>query len=110
MKKKALTPGQIIGMLRDAEALLAQGIKTGEVARKLGIIEQTYYRRREEDRGMRIDQAKMLEELERENIRFLSGSAPKRGRASNSGDGTMSGGKSNLGRNPGCITINLKWG
>jgi putative transposase len=41
----------------------------GKVARKLGITEQTYYRWRKEYGGIRIDQAKRLKELEKENTR-----------------------------------------
>jgi transposase-like protein len=48
MKKKSFTPEQIIGKLREAEVLLSQGHKVGEVGRKLGITEQTYYRWRGE--------------------------------------------------------------
>ena len=41
-----------------------------EVARKLGTTEQTYYRRRKEFGGLRIDQAKRLKEFEKENARL----------------------------------------
>jgi transposase-like protein len=41
-----------------------------EVARKLGITEQTYYRWRKEYGGLRVDQAKRLKELEKENARL----------------------------------------
>ena len=44
MKKQGYTPAQIIGKLREAEVLLSQGQAVGEVSRKLGITEQTYYR------------------------------------------------------------------
>ena len=37
---------------------------------KLGITEQTYYRWRKEYGGLRMDQAKRLKELERENSRL----------------------------------------
>ncbi len=70
MKKKGFTPEQIINMLREAEVLLAQGSTAIEVARKLGITEQTYYRWRREYGGMRIEQAKRLKELEKENGRL----------------------------------------
>ena len=39
----------------------------GEVCKKLAITEQTYYRWRKEYGGLRIDQARRLRELEREN-------------------------------------------
>jgi transposase-like protein len=57
-------------MLREAEVMVNQGSTVIEVARKLGIAEQTYYRWRKEYGGMRIDQAKRLKELEQENARL----------------------------------------
>jgi putative transposase len=68
--KKAFTAEQIIAKLREAEVLLSQGQKVGEVSRKLGITEQTYYRWRREYGGMQIEQAKRLKELEKENSRL----------------------------------------
>ena len=70
MGRKHYKAEQIIGMLREAEVLQSQGMKIGEISRKLGITEQTYYRWRKEYGGMRIDQAKRLKELEKENIRL----------------------------------------
>ena len=45
MKKKEFTPELIITMLREAEVLLAQGSTAADAPRKLGITEQTYYRK-----------------------------------------------------------------
>lgn len=70
MSKKRHTAEQIIGKLREAEVLLAQGQTVPEVSRSLGIAEQTYYRWRKEYGGLRLDQAKRLKELERENLRL----------------------------------------
>jgi putative transposase len=70
MKKKGFTAEQIIGKLREAEVLLGQGSTVGEVSRKLGITEQTYYRWRRGYGGMRPDQARRLKELEKENGRL----------------------------------------
>ena len=64
------TAEQIIAKLREAEIELAKGQKTAEVIRKLGITEQTYYRWRKEYGGLRVDQARRLKELERENGRL----------------------------------------
>ena len=64
------TAEQIIGKLREAEVALAKGQTTGEVARKLGITEQTDYRWRKEYGGLRVDPAKRLKELEKENGRL----------------------------------------
>ena len=70
MSKKRHTAEQIIGKLREAEVLLAQGKTVPEVSRSLGITEQTYYCWRKEYGGLRVDQAKRLKELERENMRL----------------------------------------
>ena len=61
---------QIIGKLREAEVLLSQGVKVPEVARRLGVTVQTYYRWRKEYGGLKTDQAKRFKELERENARL----------------------------------------
>ncbi len=68
--KKGFNAEQIIGKLREAEVLLSQGSSVGEVSRKLGITEQTYYRWRREYGGMRVEQARRLKELEKENGRL----------------------------------------
>ena len=47
-----------------------RGKTAGEICRKLGITEQTYYRWRREYGGLRVDQARRLKELERENARL----------------------------------------
>ena len=70
IKKKGFSAEQIIGKLREAEVLLSQGSTVGEVSRKLGITEQTYYRWRREYGGMRLDQARRLKDLEKENGRL----------------------------------------
>jgi transposase-like protein len=70
MGRKRHTPEQIIRKLREAEVGLAKGQPMAEVARKLGITEQTYYRWRKEYGGLRVDQAKRLKELEKENSRL----------------------------------------
>jgi len=70
MGRKHYTAEQIIGMLREAEVLQGQGMTIGDVSRKLSISEQTYYRWRKEYGGLRVDQAKRLKELEKENGRL----------------------------------------
>ena len=49
---------------------LAQGRSVAEVCRSLGVTEQTYYRWRKEDGGLKMDQAKRLKVLEQENTRL----------------------------------------
>jgi len=70
MGRKRHTPEQVIRKLREAEVELSRGMKTPEVCRKIGITEQTYYRWRKEYGGLRLDQAKRLKELEKENTRL----------------------------------------
>ena len=70
MVRKGFKPEQIIGKLREAEVLLSQGSTVGEASRKLGVTEQTYYRWRKEYGGMQVEQAKRLQELEKENSRL----------------------------------------
>ncbi len=70
MVRKAYTPEQIINKLREAEVLLSQGSNIGEASRKISVTEQTYYRWRREYGGMRIEQARRLKELEKENSRL----------------------------------------
>ena len=70
MAKKGYTAEQIINKLREAEILLSQGNNIAEASRKIGVTEQTYYRWRKEYGGMRVEQAKKLKELEKENARL----------------------------------------
>lgn len=69
-RRKRYSAEDIIGKLREAEVGLAQGQGVGQVVRQLGVSEQTYYRWRREYGGMKVDQAKRLKELERENARL----------------------------------------
>jgi len=70
MPRKRYAPEQIIHKLREAEVELAKGQSTPEVIRKLGISEQTYYRWRQEYGGLKVEQAKRLKALEKENARL----------------------------------------
>jgi transposase-like protein len=67
MVRKSYTPEQIISKLREAEVLLSQRATVAEASKKIGVTEQTYYRWRKEYGGMRIEQAKRLKDLEKEN-------------------------------------------
>jgi transposase-like protein len=70
MSKKRQTAEQIIPKLREAEVALGRGATVSQACRKLGVTEQTYYRWRKEYGGLRLDQAKRLKELEKENARL----------------------------------------
>ncbi len=70
MARRRHTAEQIIHKLREAEVGLSQGKSVKAVCKQLEITEQTYYRWRKEYGGLRMDQAKRLRELERENSRL----------------------------------------
>ncbi len=67
MPTKRYSTEQIVSKL---EVELSRGLRVPLVCKKLGISEQTYYRWRKEYGGLRLDQAKRLKELERENTRL----------------------------------------
>ena len=70
MPRKIYTSEQIIRKLREAEVLIAEGMTTRNAARQIGVTEQTYYRWRKEYGGMKVNQAKRLKALEKENSRL----------------------------------------
>jgi len=70
MVRKNFTSEQIINKLREAEIHVSQGIPIAEASRKIGVTGQTYYRWRKEYGGLRIEQAKRLKSLEKENARL----------------------------------------
>ena len=57
---------QIVTLLRQIEVQMANG----KTAPEAGIRTQTYYRWRKEYGGLKLDQAKRLKELEKENTRL----------------------------------------
>jgi putative transposase len=70
MVRKGYTPEQIINKLREAEIFLSQGNPISVITRKIGVSDYTYYRWRKEYGGLRIEQAKKLKGLEKENARL----------------------------------------
>ena len=70
MARKRYSAEQIIRKLREAEVELARGATTSAVCKKLGATTNTFYRWRKEYGGLRVDQAKRLKELDRENARL----------------------------------------
>ena len=63
-------PEEVIGKLRDAEIVLSQGGSVADASRRIGITQPTYYRWRKEFGGLKMDQARRMKELERENARL----------------------------------------
>ena len=70
MPRMTYTVEQIIAKRREAEVALSQGQTVVQVSRSLGITEQTSDRWRNEYGGLKIDQARRLKALERENARL----------------------------------------
>ena len=70
MPSKKHKPEEIIGKLREAEIVLAQGGTTADACRRIAVTEQTYYRWRKEFGGLKSDQVKRLKDLEKENERL----------------------------------------
>ena len=49
---------------------MSKGSTVGQVCRKIGIAEQTYYRWRKDYGSLSVDQARRLKEVEKENTRL----------------------------------------
>jgi len=60
-------PEQIVTMLRQIEVRIANGKTTPQACKEAEITIQTFYRWRKEYGGLKMDQAKRLKELEKEN-------------------------------------------
>ncbi len=70
MAGKRHTAEQIVNKLREADVEIAQGASIAKACRKIGIIDQTYYRWRREYGGLKVDQARRFKDLEKENSRL----------------------------------------
>jgi putative transposase len=70
MARKRHTAEQIIQKLREAEVLQSQGQTLAAACKRIEVTEQTYYRWRKEYGGLRVDQARRLKDLEKENSRL----------------------------------------
>jgi len=64
------TAEQIIHKLREVDVLTAQGKSIKEACRHCGIGDKTYFKWRKEYGGLKLDQAKRLKDLEKENSRL----------------------------------------
>ena len=66
MKRKRYSVEQIVAAVKQHEL----GTPVAEIARKLGIAEQTFYRWKKEYGGLEPDQARELKQLREENARL----------------------------------------
>jgi putative transposase len=67
---KKHSPEQIVALLRPIEVAIANHKPTPQACRESGITEQSYYRWRKEYGSLKLDQARRLKELEKENSRL----------------------------------------
>ena len=70
MARKGVRIEKIIEVLREVEVLVSQGHTVAEACRKASVAEHTYYRWRKAYGGVKLDHAKRLKELEKENGRL----------------------------------------
>ena len=61
---------QVVLMLRQIEVQTAQGKSIAVACKEADVSEQSYYRWRKDYGGLKIDQAKNMKDLERENARL----------------------------------------
>ena len=66
MKRKRFTDEQIIGILNEQEL----GAKTGDLCRKHGISDATFYKWKSKYGGIEVAEAKRLKALEAENAKL----------------------------------------
>jgi transposase-like protein len=70
MPMKRYKPEQIVNLLRQIEVGIANGKTTPQACKEAEITQQTYYRWRKEYGGLKLDQARRLKELEKENSKL----------------------------------------
>jgi putative transposase len=70
MPMKKHKPEQIVTLLRQIEVEIANGKTTPQACKEAEITQQSYYRWRKEYGGLKLDQAKRLKELEKENAKL----------------------------------------
>ena len=70
MANKRPKPEEIVTKLRQVEVLSGQGMLRLDAIRQIGVIEQTYCRRKKKYGGMGTDQLKALKRLQKENERL----------------------------------------
>ncbi len=69
-KRNRHTAEEIVNKLREADVQLSKGQTIAQACKQIGVTDQTYYRWRREFGGLKVDQAKRLKALEKENTRL----------------------------------------
>ena len=67
---KRFKPEQIVNLLREIEAMMANGKTLLEACKQAGISDKSYYRWRRIYGGLKVDQARKFKEIEAENSRL----------------------------------------
>jgi len=62
-----LKPEQAVAKLREIEVKLSQGKDVLVACREAGVTDKSYYRWRREYGGLKVDRARRLKQLEKEN-------------------------------------------
>jgi putative transposase len=70
MPTKRYKAEQIVTLLRQIEVEIANGKTTPQACKEAQITVQTYHRWRKEFGGLKLDQAKRMKDLERENAKL----------------------------------------
>ena len=70
MPKKRLGAQQIVTKLRQVEVLQSHGKSIATACNEAVLTEQSYCRYRKEFRGLNVEQARKLKQLEQENVRL----------------------------------------
>ena len=70
MPMERYKPEQIVTLLRQIEVSVANGKTTPQACKEAAVSSQTYYRWRKEYGGLKVEQAKRMKELEKENTRL----------------------------------------
>lgn len=66
MKRKRFSVEQIVAVLKQAEL----GMVVGDIIRRVGVSEQTFYRWKKRYAGLQSDQVRELKQLQDENARL----------------------------------------
>ena len=70
MANKKHGPEQAVVKLRQIDVLLGEGRSISQACKEAGITDVTYYRWRKEYGGLKMDQARRMKDLEKENARL----------------------------------------